>query len=500
MTVDGPVEDLDWGIAADESRPKPHIPANVTFGGADVDPDLLAEWKADKEAEIASMPALGPPVEVLRQPDIRQDPDFEEADLSTQEWHAHFAAAEGETNVAPVSPQWLDPPGEAAFHGLAGMVAKAIAPHTEADPIALLATTLAVFGALAGDGRSFYLGQRQRANLYILLVGDSATGRKGTALSNIKDIFTAANCNWDDIVVPGLGSGEGLVGHLQRQAEKDEHRALVIEPEFGRLLRVMARDGSTLSPMLRDGWDGMTMGRTLARESALITRHHVACLGHITPVELRDRLSDVEAANGFGNRFLFIAVKRPRLVAIPRSPSNVVDHDVLAELEATVRWAKTSGEIHFTSTATDRWTDIYRLIQEERVPALVGALTRRAEAQLARLALVYALLDRSSMIDLGHLEAAEAFWSYARQSARYLFSDSTGNRHADLVLRLLRQTGEITREEIKSETGLRLGADLDALESALVDGGLAELISEPRHGGGRPRRKLRLVTNGANGQ
>ena len=32
----------------------------------------------------------------------------------------------------------------------------------------------------------------------------------------------------------------------------------------------MAREGSTLSPMVRDAWDGVPMGRVLAREQAIV--------------------------------------------------------------------------------------------------------------------------------------------------------------------------------------------------------------------------------------
>jgi hypothetical protein len=36
------------------------------------------------------------------------------------------------------APQWPDPPAEEAYYGLAGDVVRAIGPHTEASPVALL--------------------------------------------------------------------------------------------------------------------------------------------------------------------------------------------------------------------------------------------------------------------------------------------------------------------------------------------------------------------------
>src|SRR3954451_14479263 len=50
--------------------------------------------------------------------------------------------------AAPVG--WPAPPAPAAYTGLAGEIVAAIAPHTEADPVALLAQLLVAFGAAAG--------------------------------------------------------------------------------------------------------------------------------------------------------------------------------------------------------------------------------------------------------------------------------------------------------------------------------------------------------------
>src|SRR5262249_11464642 len=41
---------------------------------------------------------------------------------------------------------WPDPPGAAAFHGLAGRAVDAIAPHSESDRVALLVSFLVGFG------------------------------------------------------------------------------------------------------------------------------------------------------------------------------------------------------------------------------------------------------------------------------------------------------------------------------------------------------------------
>ena len=52
----------------------------------------------------------------------------------------------------PAPPGWPDPPAPAAWQGLAGQIVETIAPHTEADPVAILAQLLVAAGATVGRG------------------------------------------------------------------------------------------------------------------------------------------------------------------------------------------------------------------------------------------------------------------------------------------------------------------------------------------------------------
>lgn len=54
----------------------------------------------------------------------------------------------GQVLAAPAG--WPDPPDPAAWRGMAGAIAEAVAPHTEADPVAVLAQLLVGAGAIIG--------------------------------------------------------------------------------------------------------------------------------------------------------------------------------------------------------------------------------------------------------------------------------------------------------------------------------------------------------------
>jgi hypothetical protein len=386
------------------------------------------------------------------------------------------------------SRDWPAPPDPAAYHGVLGDIVRAVAPRTEADPVAILGSLLAFTGACMGHWRTIYQGSTQATNLFVALVGDSSTGRKGTAASIGRDVMTAAYPDWQQLIVAGLGSGEGLIGHLKK-VEDTEHRALVMESEFGRLLTVMAREGSTLSPVVRDAWDGVPMGRFLAREQAIVRWHHVSIAAHITTVELRSKMTSTDTANGFGNRFLWLAVRRTKLVPFPESPREVIA-PFTGPLHRAIVEAQTAGELKFSPLAAERWEELYATSATRPYAGLLGALLARSEAQIVRLALLYALLDRSSEVGAQHLEAAEATWAYAERSVGHIFGSSTGDRHAD-ALREYLQEGALEWESAKRALGLRSAADLREAVAVLVSLGLAEIVTAPREGGGRARRVIR---------
>ena len=110
---------------------------------------------------------------------------------------------------------------------------------------------------------------------------------------------------------------------------------------------------------------------------------------------------------------------------------------------------------------------------------------------MARLALVYALADRSPVVGAVHLEAAIALADYARRSVLWALGDSTGNRHADVLRRMLAD-GEVGWNEAQAASSA-CGPPPTWHEAVavLVDAGLATVATLPRTGGGRPPRVIR---------
>jgi hypothetical protein len=361
------------------------------------------------------------------------------------------AASAPATSSTPPNPNSADDlwPSidDVAYHGLAGDVVRAIKPHSEADPVAILIQLLAYTGNAIGRAPHYLVeGDQHRANLYVVLVGETAKARKGTSAGRVRSIIRYADPIWTEKRNrSGLSTGEGLIDQVRDGDDDDpgapDKRLLVAEPEFAQALAVMERPGNTLSPVIRAAWDGLTLS-TLTRHAPLTaTGTHISIVGHITNAELRTRLTRTDLADGFANRFLFVLVRRSKL--LPHGGA-IGDGDIklLGERIGTVvEEMRTVDRITMTDDARVKWETIYESLSAAR-PGLLGAITARAEAQTIRLALIYALLDRSHQIDTSHLRAALAVWEYCEASAIYIYGDALGDPVADDICRALRHAGD----------------------------------------------------------
>jgi hypothetical protein len=215
----------------------------------------------------------------------------------------------------------------AALYGLPGDVVQVFEPHTEADPVAVLANLLCAFGSVIDRGAFARVGATEHhLKLFVGLVGETAKGRKGESWGPVKVLTEEVDPGWaSERVLGGLSSGEGLI-YAVRDEVRDERkgeevvldagepdkRLLAVEGELAGLLKVMGREGNTLSPTIRQAWDGDRLRTMTKNNPTRSTGAHVSIIGHITKAELLRHLSDTEAANGFANRFLWHMVRRSK--------------------------------------------------------------------------------------------------------------------------------------------------------------------------------------------
>lgn len=400
-------------------------------------------------------------------------------------------------------PEWPRLEDE-ALYGLAGEVVRAIEPNTEADPAAVLVQLLALFGNEVGRGPHALVGPtKHHANLFVMVVGESSKGKKGTALRDAMDPFGDA---LKPRIGSGLSSGEGLIARVTdavyrkepvRDKDKkvtgyqdvldtpaaEDKRLVVLETEFGSVLQVMKRDGNTVSSLIRNAWDDGNLA-TMTKVPRKATGAHIPMIGHITPQELASLLTDTDVFNGFANRFLWAGSEGTRVLPWPK-PHDL--RDLRPRLAEAARVAQTRTVVGRDAGAERLWGELCHGELSRGHAGRLDTLAGRSRPQVIRLSLIYALLDGSPVIREEHVRAAVAVWRYCLGSARVIFGDATGDEVADRLSAAIRERPRTTTELYRVLGNHATRARVQAALQVLVRGGLVR--SEVVKTTGRPGRR-----------
>lgn len=360
-----------------------------------------------------------------------------------------------------------------ALHGLAGDIVKAIGPYTEADPVGVLAHLLTAFGNAVGSGPHFRVEYKEhRPRLFAGLVGETSKGRKGTSWSNPRYLMRQVDPDWEkNCVTSGLSTGEGLIYHVrdtrhEKQPIKrdgkveeyqevivdhgvDDKRLMVVEEEMATVLKVAAREGNILSAVLRQAWDSGDLHPLTKSNPIRATGAHISIVGHITTQELLRHLTETEKVNGFANRFIWLLVRRSKVIPNPTGAPPEVTEPLVVRLRAVFETVKAVTLMQRDAESESLWAAVYEPLSNGK-PGILGAILGRAEVQVMRVACLYALFDGSSQIQLPHLKAALALWDFSEASAFRIFGNKVGDPTADRILESLRVTGNLNRTEISN--------------------------------------------------
>lgn len=401
-------------------------------------------------------------------------------------------------------------PNSNVFYGLAGEFAQFAVENSEADPIAVLATFLCRFGVEVGQSPHMFAGEKQHSRINAVLVGQSSKARKGTSSIPIRELFTFNEKGWIPAQFsPGpLSSGEGLIyairdPELKYQVDKktgvgeritidpgvEDKRLFILDPEFAGALACTKREGNTLSTIVRTLFDGGTIEPLTKTSKLVATDPHVAITTHITLQELHARLDRVEIFNGFANRFLWLCVRRTKLIPFPEPLDSQQVREFQKKLFSLLESAKDRSQMDFDPEARNQWGAVYPQLAKERAD-LLGSVLNRSEAYVRRIALIYALLDGSENVRLPHLKAALALWDYCEQSARFIFAGLDSDSTSQKIMEALEESGgKLDTSGLYKFFGNHISKRkmTVALNNLLASRNIRVEESKPQ-GGGRPRK------------
>lgn len=420
-------------------------------------------------------------------------------------------------------------PSPACLYGLVGDIARAGSDTTEANPYAIALNALAYLSCAVGRAPYMPIGNTwHHTRIFGKHVGRSGEGRKGDSVSLVKRIAYLVR-ETDESLSPqihagGLSSREGLVflihdGYNEGKEEIpaiSDKRLWVIESEFVNILHQGKRDGNTLSAGLRDCWDGVSLKPATKTNRLWASDPHVCLSVAITPSELIASIASRDLTNGFMNRFLPIWAERTRMLPFPKAtPAPEVQRlagrvmDVIKFCQAGPLTQGDSMRVELSSAAADRWRVLYMGELNDRSHGeRINALIERRAPMLLRIAMLFALCDLSTTVDVAHLDAALAWIRYSIESVKFVFGSAADeaevletNETAQKIVAFLTANQRVTRKQITVDcfkghaNKTRIDAALDELLTAVPP---RIVVEEERSGPGRPTKFYELTANKAN--
>lgn len=420
-------------------------------------------------------------------------------------------------------------PSSTCLYGLIGEVAKAGSETTEANPFAIAANFIAYMSVAVGRGPYLAVGNTwHHARQFTLHVGRSSRGRKGDANALVKRIDRALR-EIDATLAPqvhagGLSSREGLA-FLIHDGYKDgkeevppvlDKRLWVIESEFANILHQSKRDGNTLSAALRDCWDGVSLRPATKTNRLWATDPHIGLSGAVTPSELLGLMASRELTNGFANRFLVFWAEKTKNIPFPEATHQDVVQglarkvaDVLQFVGAS-RWVdKDVMRVGFSVQARNRYADLYSTeLNDTSAGERIAGITERRAPMLLRLAMLFALCDKTNTVEVHHVDVALAWVRYSFDSVRFIFGSAEDEAKTaevqDTAQKILDYIGvqqRVTRSQITTDCfkGHAPKTRIDAaLDDLLTRTPPSIEVHEDRTGKGRPTKFYELAAKYAN--
>jgi Bifunctional DNA primase/polymerase, N-terminal len=388
--------------------------------------------------------------------------------------------------------------------GLAGSIIEKIAPHTEAGLMPLLVQLLVFTAQVVGRSPHWIVGgTRHYLNQFILLLGRTSSGRKGTSTGVIREIFRGIDADFcQNRIVRGLSSGEGLINLLRDSPEAlsaalPDKRLLIIEEEFVNVLKVSRREGNTLSGILRSLWDSQTLQLIVRNDPLIATDPFGSIVAHITASELRESKIKNDVSNGVLNRFLFIESKYSQLLPLGGALPDELMSDIRICLRGIVDFGKGVGQMDFTKSGANYWETIYKesFSNDE---GDISDLTARNIPILRRLACTLALFDSRGVVDVSHIVAAKTITDYSAATClRFLEGGEPESREAlgkrKLLSALALSSEGLTRDQMLKDVFKKNwhACEITSFLTGLIQEGLIEenITTVP------PRWRLKLPTH-----
>lgn len=385
----------------------------------------------------------------------------------------------------------MAPPPQLAsivYHGLAGRFVDLLQHSTEAPLEYRLAAVLTMAGALVGRRAWLVYSRPTYANLFTLLVGQTADSRKTTVMGFALDLmqavaeFTTAKVK----SLYGLASVEGLAAAMKDGGSPESYRIVTVEDELKSLLRKSQQKAvGNLIPRLTELYNcGRAFEVNTKSDRAIINDPFVCIVSGSTPAWFAESIGESEISGGFLNRWMMFTGKTEKLIPFPSAPDPGKWALLVHELAGAVQEA--NGEYELTTEARELFSDFYLTFRRRKEDGLRAEATARTDLHAMKFGLLYAVLDRHRQIEVEDIGRGITLASFCMETALSLVSEAGMSRVGAQERKVLAalKAGRMSTREIMRKFSMSAD-DLDRMSRALQRVGLVDINVESSMAGRR---------------
>ncbi|ELA7155678.1 hypothetical protein WOB79_17240 [Vibrio parahaemolyticus] len=352
------------------------------------------------------------------------------------------------------------------FYGVLSDFVNIICGESEALEMALASEIITAISISIPSGYLWtpYAMTKTTPRLNTIIVADTGAG-KGLSTSQFNIIRERINEKYPGLVTPYLMGGiktiEGVISKI-RDVDEDKNnnheivdsvgnQLLIHDEEISRMF-ISAKKKPDISQTLRGFFDGVEVASNTKYNPIKCKKPHVGMFGHISKEELGDVVNDIDIYNGFLNRFVLIYDQRTKSIPFPPKIEDKSIDYLVEKLSDIINWTKEEErEMKYSECYIDLYSKKYEELRNLGENKIEKALLTRGAKYTAMYAMIFAALDKSTVIDKGHLESALAWVNVWEKSVKYIYQSYSQSILNENNLERKKKIIEFINREIKSK-------------------------------------------------
>ena len=329
--------------------------------------------------------------------------------------------------------------------GLAGKFTEIYSKSLEVPKEFLYMSYLTCLGTYLSDKVTINSEISPQPRLFVLLLGESASERKSTALHKTTFFFKQVLddgqiCNFS--ICNGVGSAEGL----QKRFEETDLILLCID-EFKALASKMKIQGSVLLPCINTLFESNRYENSLKKSQISLDNARLGLLAASTIETYKNMFSPAFMDIGFTNRLFLVPGRGERKYSIPRKVDPRDIFIIKSELIDVLAHVDKHPVLKFTSEAKEMYHDWYMNMEQ-------SVHSKRVDVYALRFMPLLAVNELKNIVDTKIVKKVIALcdWQISVRKQNDPIDADNKIAHMEERIRRVLQNGPRSQRELKQYT------------------------------------------------